>query len=180
MKELLSDLLAIEVLLDDENEHVMEIWQRVRGAALWSVLGSPPAPEWAAVNGCRSLAEYFEKMGKTGGKVLRDSEGMERLVFRLVGGVEALHETALDVLRIYQGGATARRITKNGDGTVLEMALEERRLLAEGRKLDLQGWLKDFEEHQVSYCEGCGAEMTPSGKCPVCDLGLPISVRDAE
>lgn len=173
MSDFMDDLLVVHGHLmglgggvaDDEDVKVKDAWNRLRLALLPPHgVASPPGRCGVAYDGAVRLAEHLYRMGcDEGGVLLRDSVGMERLVFRLVGAVEALHDVANEVLAVYEGAtaqnapAWGRRVTKNGDGMVLEDGV-----------FDLGRWVAGFEEHQVSYCDECGAELEPNGRCVMC------------
>jgi hypothetical protein len=125
-------------------------WLLVLPSLLAGMGEVPLAARGGAVGSVANLANYLHRTGLDEGRLpRRDSVGMERLLHRWVLAAEAM-------------GVVFERICVEGEAaTAMEMNGRGR---GGGR-----GPVVVNEGYQVSYCDGCGAELRPDGICMGCD-----------
>lgn len=193
MNDFMSDLILVHrhlvgLTAEDaggDGDAIRLAWDRLRLALLPpGGVASPPGRYGAVCDGVARLADHLHRMASEGQVARVDSVAVEKLLFRWVLVAENLTEL---LTKIWQGApdapslnATACRVHGAGwidvNGDCLR-CVQEARERDGGGSLDVGDWLRGFEgeydavfaEHQVSYCDGCGAELRPDGCCVVCE-----------
>ncbi len=99
---------------------------------------APPNGVTAAYDEAHALTQQLHRMAFSDGLPTADSQGLERLLFRLVKVNEALVGMLAEVI--------------------------DRRVASSAPAHPIQAVSLD-EVYQASYCDACGNELTPDGDC---------------
>lgn len=147
--DMLRDLMVVDAFLrgGDVEPNAAAAWQRLRPALMAGGL-NPPGARGAAWRGLAGAANQLYRMDLEGRVAAPDSVGLERLLLRWVQAAEGMTQ----LLTVIWEGADQRRAAAAWQA-------------GKGAGENGGGW----DEHQVSYCDDCGAELPPDGCCVVCE-----------
>lgn len=136
MNGLTDDLLMLSQHFESCDEELRAAWKRVFEAV---VTRFPPMAGGRGCDGVTQLADHLHKMGRV---PLRDSRGMELLLFRWVVAAEEMSNL---LGRIVLAEPTlAATAPMNGQAVVVD------------------------ELYQPGYCDNCGGMLPPNGECLIC------------
>lgn len=137
MNELTNDLLMLSKHFESCDDELKRTWKRVFEAV---VTRFPPTAGGRGYNGVAQLADHLHKMGRL---PLRDSRGLEMLLFRWVVAVEEM-SSLLGRIVLEEGQTPAATAPMNGQVVVVD------------------------EAYQPGYCDECGGMLPPNGECFNC------------
>lgn len=139
--DIIRDFERVSVGLAGCDAETHAAWTRVRRLAGAAV--SPPSGQGGASDAAAKFSEHLHRMALAGLTPRTNSQGMEQLLWRWVVVAESFEELLRRILEDAPGArATA---PKPQDNTA-----------------------RHCELYQTSYCDGCGGELAPDGRCANC------------
>jgi hypothetical protein len=151
--DIIRDFERVSASLAGCDAETHAAWTRVRSLA--GAAASPPSGQGGAPDAAANFSEYLHRMGLAGLPPRTNSQGMEQLLWRWVVVAESFEGLLRRIIQEDAPGARATAPTPQ-DG------MWGRQVVAYHVRP------RHCELYQTSYCDGCGGELAPDGRCANC------------